>query len=216
MGRWYRILCFCLAAWVIGTYAMAESQYDVLCRENAVSQEHVTAWIEIPWAEFCQPVMQHDTDDSFYANHGADGAESQLGSLYTQAGYNSADFSDPVTVIYGSSKAEDTPFRELQETYSGRFDECREILLHTPEQTLRYEVFAAIPYSSIHILHYYDFSAEHRYEGFFDGVYSTRQLGMHLDEAGRPEFGDRVLILSTGIRGDNMQRYLVMAKLIEE
>lgn len=38
---------------------------------------------------------------------------------------------------------------------------------------------------------------------------------MHLDEDNRPVAGkDRVLILSTGLRGDPLQRYLVMAKLI--
>lgn len=210
-----KIWCACLLAWLIASGAAAENRYDVLCHENAVTQADVTAWIEILDAEFCQPVMQHDTDDSFYANHEADGTETQFGSLYTQASYNSADFSDPVTVIYGSSKMEGAPLRNLQETYSDRFDECREILVHMPEGTLCYEVFAAIPYSSIHILHYFDFSVERRYDVFFDGVYSTRQLGMHLDEVERPEFGDRILILSTGIRGDNMQRYLVMAKLTE-
>ena len=214
MRRRYMIWCVCLLAWVIGSGAMAESQYDALCRENAVTKADTVAWIEIPGAQFSQPVMRHDTDDSFYGNHGADGKETQFGSLYTQAGYNAADFSDPVTVIYGSSKAEGAPFRDLQEIFSGRFEECQEILLHLPEETLRYEVFAAIPYTSIHILHYFDFKIERRYDGFFDGVYTTRQLGMHLDEADRPEFGDRVLILSTGIRGDNMQRYLVMAKQI--
>jgi len=213
--RKYRVWCVCLIAWLIGIgcNGMAESQYEVFCREQAVEQTDLAAWIEIPGAEFVQPVMQHDTDGSYYGSHDAAGAESEYGALYTQASYNAADFSDPVTVIYGSSKAEGAPFRELQELYSGRFKECREILIHLPEETLQYKVFAAIPYSSIHILHYYDFKVERRYRGFFDGVYSTRLLGMHLDKENRPEFGDRVLILSTGLRGDKMQRYLVMAKL---
>ena len=36
---------------------------------------------------------------------------------------------------------------------------------------------------------------------------------MHLDENNRPEAGrDQVLILSTALRGDSLQRYLVMAR----
>ena len=216
MRRRYMIWCVCLMAWLIGSCAVAESQYDTLCRENTVTKAHAAAWIEIPGASFSQPVMRHDSDDSFYASHDAAGAESEYGTLYIQAGYNAGNFSDPVTVIYGSSKKEGAPLRNLQETFSGRFEECSEILLHTPGETLRYEVFAAVPYSSIHILHYFDFRVERRYNGFFDSVYSTRLLGMHLNEEKRPMFGDRVLILSTGIRGDNMQRYLVMAKQIDE
>ena len=74
-------------------------------------------------------------------------------------------------------------------------------------------MFAAMPYSSIHILHYYDFSVKRRYDSFFDSVYSARLLGMHADQSNRPEAGeDRVVILSTALRGDPMQRYLVMAR----
>lgn len=212
-GR-YKVWCACLLAWLIGWVGMAESQYDVLCRENAVFQQNAVAWLEIPGAEFRQPVMQHDSDDSYYASHDAGNDEAAYGALYTQSAYNAADFSDPVTIIYGSSKTDGAPFRDLQELYSGRFDECRDIYLHLPEETLQYKVLAAVPYSSVHILHYYDFAVERRHDDFFDEVYSTRLLGMHLDKENRPRYGENVLILSTGLCGDNMQRYLVIAKRI--
>lgn len=214
MKRRYLIWCICLLAWMISAGALADSKFDAFSRASDVLLADVAAWLEIPGAEYKRPVMRHETDDAFYAVHGPNGTENEFGSLFMQAGYNAADFQDPVTVIYGSSKVPGTPFRNLQETYSGSFEECREILLHTRTDTLRYRVFAAVPYSSIHILHYYDFTVQRRFDAFFNSVYATRLLGMHLDEAARPEFGDRVLILSTGIRGDNMQRYLVLAKLV--
>lgn len=209
-----RIWSVCLIAWMLGcaATASAQSDYDALCAGTEVNGEHVIAWLEIVSADFRQPVMRNAADDGFYASHDASGRESELGALYVQAAYNAGDFSDPVTIIYGSSRTPGAPLRDLQELYSGRFDECRQILLHLPEETLEYEVFAAIPYSSIHILYYYDFTSARRYNNFFDAVYSTRALGMHLAEGGQPEFGDQVLILSTGLRGDPMQRYLVMAK----
>lgn len=216
MSRRYKVLCICLLVCLIGSSALAQSRYDALCGEYDVVQEDTTAWLVIPGAKFFQPVMQHKTDDGFYGQHDLTGSESDFGALFTQASYNKADFSDPVTVVYGSSKSQGAPLRDLQELYSGRFEACSEILLYLPEKTVQYRVFAAIPYSSIHILHYYNFSVEHRYNTFFDGVYSTRLLGMHLDAENRPEFGDKVLILSTGMRGDNMRRYLVMAKQIRE
>ena len=158
--------------------------------------------------------MMRSGDDGFYANHDASGAESALGELYIQSAYNSAGFSDPVTVVYGGSKVVGAPLRDLQEIYSGSFEACRDIKLHLPSGTMEYRVFAAVPYSSVHILHYYDFSVERRFNSFFDGVYETRLLGMHLDEAARPQYGDNVLILSAGMRGDKMQRYLVLAKQV--
>ena len=210
----YRIWCAWLLVWIICCTGstLAESRYNALSAGSNVIREDVAAWIEIPSAGFSKPVMQRAGDDAYYATRDPGGGESEFGSLYTQASYNAADFSDPVTVVYGSSRTEGTPLRRLQELYSGQFEENRRILVHLPEGTVEYVVFAAIPYSSLHILHYYDFSVERRYEGFFDDVFRTRQLGMHLDEEGRPEYGDRVLILSTGLRGDSLQRYLVMAR----
>lgn len=209
-------MCLGSIASAEGAYAPAGNSYDSLCKAASLDSADVIAWVEIPGADFCQPILQHAGDDAFYSTHDAYGAETEGRALYTQKAYNAADFSDPVTVVYGSSSQAGMVFRDLQETYSGRFDECRTILLHLPNETLEYEVFAATPYSAIHILHYYDFTVERRFTSFFDSVYSTRALGMHLAEEDQPEPGEKVVIFSTGLRGDPMQRYLVMAKLVNE
>ena len=208
-----RVLCAAMCLLLLtGVAAGARADYESLCRVADIAGTNVIAWLEIPGASVCEPVMRHGTDDVYYASHDAHGADSQYGTLFVQAGYNSADFSDPVTLIYGSSLREDAPFGMLQQMYSGSFNDCRQIWLHTPDGTREYRVFVAVPYSSIHILHYYDFQRERRFEDFFDDVFSTRALGMHLAEDSRPVYGGgQVLILSTGLRGDAMQRYLVMA-----
>ena len=215
--RWIAMLtCLMLSIACFGA-AAEEQTYQTLCRQRGLQSESVIAWIEIPGAEITEPVMRHPEDDTYYARHSANGREAAYGALYVQAHYNAADFSDPVTMIYGSSAAEEAPFGMLQQLYSGSFDECRQLILHTPEGSREYIVFAAVPYSSIHILHYFNFRVARRYNNFFDGVFSTRALAMHLDEDNRPVFGrDRVVILSTGLRGDSLQRYLVMAKEIAD
>ena len=202
------MVCLLLAA---GS-ACAQSSYQTLCSQNGVTSPDAGAWLEIPSVGLTLPVMQHPQDDAFYASHDARGNESPTGTLYTQPTYNRADFSDPVTIVYGSSANEYAPYGRLQEWYSGSFDKCRTIYLHLPQETREYTVFAALPYSSIHILHYYDFSVARRYDSFFSTVFSTRALGMHLDESNKPAHGTgHVLILSASLRGDKSQRYLVMA-----
>lgn len=210
-----RLLCALLMLFLFLSQATAENVYEDYCHEHALSQENLTAVLEIPGVNMLWPVMQHPTDNIFYASHDAAGEESGVGTLYTQSAYNARDFSDPVTLIYGGSGKEDSPLRNLQEWYSGSFDECRTILLHLPDRTEEYTVFAAVPFSSIHILHYYNFRSAQRYDSFFDEVYQTRKLGMHLDTVLKPEPGEQVLILSTSHRGDSEQRYLVMAKVIK-
>lgn len=200
-----------------GAGAFAETAYQELCRRHGYQSPDVIAWLEIPGTSICEPVMRHPLDDSYYAEHNAQGKKNGIGTLYVQAKYNAADFSDPVTLVYGSSSAETAPFYRLQEIYSGSFESCRTMYLHMPTATQEYVVFASIPHSSIHILHYYDFHSARRYTSFFDSVFATRALGMHLEADDRPEAGsDRVIILSTGLRGDPLQRYLVMAKPVEK
>lgn len=211
------LLCLLLA--LLGPFGAAaeESTWQTLCTQHGLEGTDVIAWLEIPGYPLCQPVMQHPIDDAFYARHAPDGSDDACGAVYVQAKYNASDFSDPVTLLYGSSASEEAPFGRLQEQYSGSFDDCRMIFLHTREGTQAYLVFAALPYSSVHILHYYNFRNARRYTSFFDSVFSTRALGMHLDRDSRPIAGsDQVIILSTGLRGDPLQRYLVMAKKISQ
>lgn len=210
-----KLLALCALLLCLVHTGMGESTYDALCREQGIANAHLTAFIEIPGAGLVLPVLQHPQDNNYYAAHDANGAESATGTLYTQSAYNAADFSDPVTVVYGGSGQEESPLRNLQQIYSGNFEACRTILLHTPEGTEEYTVFAAVPYSSIHILHYFNFRSEQRYVNFFENVYQTRKLGMHLDTVLKPVPGETVLILSTSHRGDSEQRYLVMAKVIK-
>lgn len=219
MRRNHTIVCLLLLLLALGIgSAAAESQYEALCSQHGLHSQNLIAWLDIPAASFCQPVMRHPNDDAYYAKRDANDRPNPNGALYVQAKYNAADFSDPVTLIYGGSAAEDAPFGNLQQLYSGsNSGKSRTVYLHTKEGSQEYLVFAALPYSSIHILHYYDFRIERRYTAFFNSVFSTRALSMHLDENSRPEAGkDQVLILSTGLRGDPLQRYLVMAKKISQ
>ena len=86
--------------------------------------------------------------------------------------------------------------------------------LYLPNGELKqYTVFAAVIQPDSHILHYNNFYSKRVFTRYFDSIYATRRLGIVLDEQQRPEPGDEVVILSTCIKGDSTQRYLVMAKL---
>ena len=99
----------CLAMLLCCMCACAESSWQSLTDKAGTAQEHTEAWLEIPGADFSQPVMRHPTEDTYYASHDAKGRELAGGTLYVQAGYNAAGFTDPVTLIYGSSAREGAP-----------------------------------------------------------------------------------------------------------
>ncbi|MBQ4055146.1 MAG: class B sortase [Clostridia bacterium] len=173
----------------------------------------IYAWIEIEGTKVDYPVLQSPDNDDKYLNTAYDGSRYIGGAIFTQAGYNSNDFNDPVTLIYGHTMASGTLFGQLQKVYSSAdgFASHGEIKIYLPDGTRYYDVFAAVPFENLHIMHNYDFTSEYWYENFFDRVFDVRSFGANFNEELRPQYGDRVIILSTCLNEDSSKRFLVMA-----
>ena len=176
----------------------------------------IYAWLEIDGTNISYPIVQHPEDDDYYLTHNSDGNYSANGAIFTQPTYNSTDFEDPVTVIYGHRMGS-AMFGSLMSKFSNAefFQEYNIIRVYTPERLLEYKVFAAVPYSNEHILYEHDFSEKAEYNAFFRGVYSIRRLEAQFDQEGKPSFEDedKVLILSTCLQSNRSMRFLVMAAL---
>lgn len=177
---------------------------------------HIYAWLDIPEAETSYPVLQHPEDDSFYLDKDLDGNYRQAGSLFTERQYNSTDFNDPVTIIYGHYMKSGAMFGNLQQFYSNpqNFAENNKITVFLPDRELTYQVFAATQYDNRHILDNYDFSDAEMFELYFDHIFSIRSMNTNIDHKINLDSSDKVLILSTCLKGDYSQRYLVFAKLV--
>lgn len=176
----------------------------------------IYAWINIPGTVVDYPVLQHQSDDTYYLDHNIYGRKATGGALFTERAYNTADFSDPVTIIYGHKLQSGAMFGSLQGLYSDPtgFEENKTIYVWMPDKQLEFRVFAALPYDNRHILYNYDFTNTRLFQRYFESVFATRALSANFDPecALIPE--DHVLILSTCLRGDNTKRYLVMAKQV--
>ena len=85
---------------------------DIDFAELTALNEEIYAWIEIPGTVINYAVVQSRTDDLFYNNHGVDKAYYTGGSIYSQR-YNSTDFQDSVTVLYGHNRQSQTMFAQL-------------------------------------------------------------------------------------------------------
>ncbi len=175
----------------------------------------IYAWLYIPGTDISHPVLQHEKEGEYYLSHNSAGDPSEDGALFTQAAYNSRDFSDPATIIYGHRTDTNVMFGLLQQAYSDPedFSQHEEIRIYQEGRTLVYSVFAATPYDDRHILYYYDFQNLREREAFLDTVYSVREPGANFEEKNFPERGEQILILSTCLKGDESRRYLVLAKL---
>ena len=75
-----------------------------------------------------------------------------------------------------------------------------------------YRPWAALPYDNRHILYQYDFHDTQSYSNFLYSIYNARALGInYADET--IETDDTLLILSTCLKGNRKNRFLVVAVL---
>ena len=175
----------------------------------------VYAWLTIPGTNVNDPVIQSPTNDSYYLRRDINGNYLISGMLMTEHSYNTTTFEDPVTIIYGHCMESGAMFGRLQSYYSSvsGMEQYKTIEVYTPDRKLEYEVFAAVPYDKRHILYNYDFENPRIFSAFFKSIVSIRSFSAIVNSDEKPEYGDKVLILSTCLMGDSSQRYLVMAKL---
>ena len=173
----------------------------------------VIGWLQIPGTAFDLPVVQSPDDDTKYLTTDFSGNKDRNGTLYTEHAYNAADFSDPVTILYGHRIDKGKMFWGLEESFSDDFESLDKLLIYHENEILEYEVFAAVPFDNRHILYYTDFTSESEYTGFFEEVRNSTGFGSHVNTDKFPQYGDRVLILSTCLKGNIQKRYLVLGKL---
>lgn len=179
----------------------------------------IYAWIEIPGTDISYPVLQSPDNDRQYLRTNSDGEYSAGGAIFSEATYNSTDFDDPVTILYGHHmNAGNLMFGHLQDYYSDPefLDSDTHIRIYTRDGMQEYAVFAAVPFNRNHILYYNDMQDPYEFTNYFDSVLAIRELGAYINEEHAPsDPSDRVLILSTCLAGNNTRRFLVMATLVQ-
>ena len=174
----------------------------------------VYAWITIPGTAIDYPILQSETDNTYYLTHTIDGTESPEGSIYTET-YNSRDFEDPNTVIYGHDMANGSMFQNLLD-YQDRsfFDENREVLIYTPDAIRHYRIFAAYLYDDRHLMQSFNFDDKEIYRQYLESVFSIREMGACIDTEQEVTDEDKIITLSTCYGNQADRRYLVQAVLI--
>lgn len=176
----------------------------------------IYAWIYIPDSKIDYPIVQHPEDNYYYLNYNLDGSKGYPGCIYTED-YNTKDFSDPNTVIYGHNMKNGTMFAGLHNFEDIEyFDANRYIYIYTPDELLVYEIFAAYEASNEHILYNHDFSDEIVYQIYLDEIFDTRSMNCNLRDDVEVTSDDQIITLSTCIATKPDNRYLVQGVLLNE
>ena len=177
--------------------------------------EHIYAWMEIQDTDIRYPVVQHPTDDTYYLNHTVEGKNRLPGSIYTEK-WNSQDFSDFLTVVYGHNMKNGTMFGSLRKFRTKSYmQEHRTISFYTPEGEYHYKIFAAVTYSNAYLPSAFDYSTEAGRQGFIDSIVNVRDLSSYVDQDISVTPEDRLVVLSTCV-GNDAYRLLVVGVLDRE
>lgn len=176
----------------------------------------VMGWIKIPGTNIDYPILQSaEEDDDYYLNRTMEGAEGLPGSIYIEK-YDSPDFSDAVSVIYGHTLHDGTMFSELKK-YKERdfFDENPYIYIYLPDGSVKkFQIFAAVAFDDRYLIMSYAFTYDKDFEQFITDLKAC-EVG-NINEDVEVKFGDSVITLSTCIDEYPEQRWLVNAVLVNE
>ena len=178
-------------------------------------------------ADLSLPILTNEQRD-YYLYRKYDGTDSKKGSLFTDSWVegkfcNGTDMNDPVTVIYGHNQAN-------REMLGGIMSYALDLDFTKDEPTLMYvyqegrrltdRIFAGLQYDKCHILYNFDgLRDEETFNYFFTTeMYQFANGIINVDENNKPEFGDRVVILSVCKDGDteHLNRNLIMGVLVED
>lgn len=175
----------------------------------------VYAWIEVPGTNVDYPILQHETDNSYYLTHTIDHEKTISASIYTE-NYNAKDFDDLHTVIYGHNMKNGTMFRTLHNFEEADFfNEHKDVIIYLPGETRYYEIFAAYTFDNRHLLFSYDWTDATEHKDYLDEVLSGSGTRFHIDNTRTLTGDDKIITLSTCVNsGDSTKRYLVQAVLV--
>lgn len=173
----------------------------------------IYAWIRIPGTKVDYPIVQREGDNGYYLNHTIDGKKKTEGAIYTED-YNSKDFEDANTVIYGHNMKNGSMFKTLHRYKDKQFLlDNSEIYIYQKDKIFKYKIFAAYIYDNRHLMLSFDFEDENSFRNYLNNVLTKRDISSNINTNVDVTADDRIITLST-CNNNEKQRYLVQAVLL--
>lgn len=177
----------------------------------------IYAWLRVPDTNIDYPVLQHMEDDqSYYLTRDIYGKSNQAGSIYTEY-YNSRDFQEPNTVLYGHNMKNGSMFHNVR-YFADReyFDGHEELYIYLPDKILKYQIIACYEYDDRHLLGSFDFHDEAVFAEYLEDIMNPRSMYAMIREGVKLTTEDKLVTLSTCVANKPNNRRLLQAVLVEE
>lgn len=178
--------------------------------------QDIYAWITIPGTVIDYPVLQHPDEPDYYLQHNLDGSRGYPGCIYSQF-YNSRDWDDPNTVLYGHNMKNGSMFAGLHQYEDSRFfEENPYVYIYSGDGVRVYRIFAAYEFSSAHLLLSFDMENPENFEVYLKGIFERDGMNDNFNRDISVTAEDKILTLETCISKKPDNRYLVQAVLVAE
>ncbi len=176
----------------------------------------IYAWITVPGTKIDYPVLQHPDDPDYYLKHNLDGSKGYPGCIYSQF-YNSKNWDDPNTVLYGHNMKNGSMFAGLHQYEDSRFfEENPYVYIYSGDTVRVYQIFAAYEFSSAHLLLSFDTGDPENFEAYLEGIFDRDGWNDNLNRDISVTAEDKILTMETCISKKPDNRYLVQAVLVAE
>lgn len=179
----------------------------------------IVAWISVPGTHIDYAILQSGTvhpEEDYYLYRDEKGNHRRSGSIYIQQ-QNSANFTDPNTVIYGHNMANGSMFADLHQYRAKEdfFNKNDTIYVYTPGHIYTYRLYSAFVFDNRHILNAYNFHDKEGFSAFLQETLSPSSMQRRVRQGVSVTDRDRIITLSTCYARDD-QRYLVIGVLTNE
>ncbi len=196
-------------------YAVPEKTIDFAALQEQ-ENEHIYAWITVPGTKIDYPIVQHPESPEYYLNHNLDGSAGYPGCIYTEL-YNSKDWDDNHTVIYGHNMKNGTMFAGLHYYEDSQFfEEHPYVYIYTEDKVRVYQIFAAYEFGNAHLLLSFDMDNEESFGQYLEGIYEIQGINNNFNEELEVTTEDKIITLETCIANKPDKRYVVQAVLVAE
>lgn len=201
--------------------AVLAAEYEIPQKEidwNALQEKNqdIYSWITIPGTVIDYPILQHPDEPDYYLQHNLDGSKGYPGCIYSQL-YNSRDWKDPNTVLYGHNMKNGSMFAGLHQYEDSRFfEEHPYVYIYSEDAVRVYRIFAAYEFSSAHLLLSFDTKNPENFEAYLEGIFERDGMNDNFDRDISVTAEDKILTLETCISKKPDNRWLVQAVLAAE
>ncbi len=189
-------------------YEMADVDVKTLCADHP----DAVGWLFFENEEISYPIMYAPHDNDKYLHTTLAGTYNRSGSIFLD-GESTPDFTDPHTLIYGHNLRNLTMFGRLRyyRNTKGYYDTHQYFQIHTPDEILRYQIFAFEKVSVFDDVYEVYGPDPEGLDGLIDDIVAHSMVKTDI-----PIYDDdHIITLSTCI-SDELDRFIVCGVLIDD